>query len=49
LFTLLAEIVCWSVAWSLLVSMLAFRVDRVRRLDRLIPARFWSVPRKMAT
>ena len=47
--TLLFEIVWVSVPWSVRPSWLTLRVDRVSRLDRLIPATLWLVPWKTAT
>ncbi len=49
LFTLPCVIVWVSEAWSVLRSSLTFSVDRWTRLDRLMPARLWLVPRKMET
>src|SRR6516165_10855039 len=46
---LLAGIVCRIMAWLLATTWLIGRPVRVIRLDRLIPARFWLIPRKIAT
>ena len=47
--TLPLEIVWEIVSWSLVPSWLTLRVDGVSRLERLIPATLWLVPRKIAT
>src|SRR5262249_34879558 len=46
---LLGGIVCGIMAWLLATTWLIGRPVRVIRLDRLIPARLWLIPRKIAT